>query len=172
MLQKTFHSLSIASGAMLLALLFTGAGCLALWYGNGGRIVAVQSGSMRPLFSTGDALLVSPMPTYRPGDIVRYQSPGNPGVTIAHRITHINKQTGWLTTKGDALSRPDQAIPPRLVQGRVIAVAPGLGRLLDLLHTPAALLALIYIPALALLTNEAWRLARQLRVPYRVFGYR
>jgi signal peptidase I len=152
----------------MIALGLTAAG----WYMSGGRIAAVQTDSMRPLFSSGDALLVMPAKAYSSGDIIRYKSPANPRLTISHRLVSIDAKSGWLTTKGDALNQADAPIPSRLVQGRAVAVLPGFGRLIDLLHRPAILLAVIYIPALLLLAHEAWQLAQELRIPYRASGYR
>jgi signal peptidase len=168
---KLLSKLTTISGALLLLAVLVFGLIAAAWFGNGGRIAAVQTGSMQPLFSSGDALLVMPAKAYSSGDIIRYQSPDNPQLTISHRLTSVD-QHGWLTTKGDALDKADQPIPPRLVRGRVVAILPGFGRLIDLLHRPVTLLAVIYIPALALLVSECWRLARELQAPYRSPGYR
>ena len=141
---------------------------------HGQQLLSVQSASMRPSFQPGDALIVKPVKTnqLRLGQVISYRSPQDPNLVLSHRLTKIDRRTGWLTTKGDALPNTDQSFPPNLLVGQVSAVAPDLGRLLDLLHKPFGLALVIYLPALILVVSEAIRLSTHLDQPdYQAFGY-
>jgi len=158
---------------LIVAGLLGGTGLLALHL-RGQQLLSVQSASMRPSFQPGDALIVNPVKTIqlRLGQVISYHSPQNPNFVLSHRLSKINPRTGWLTTKGDALPNFDQSFPPNLLVGQVSVVAPGLGRLLDLLHEPLGLALVIYLPALILVISKAIRLPTQLDRPdYQAFGY-
>jgi signal peptidase I len=130
-------------------------------------VLSIQTGSMMPTLRPGDAVVVSRASTagLRCGDIISYHSPTNPGITITHRLQRVEPANGWLITKGDAASQPDSAFPPRLLVGRVVAVGPGLGRVLDDLHRPLGLALGVYLPAAGLVGAEGWRLWRSIAGP-------
>jgi signal peptidase len=75
------------------------------------RTVTVLSGSMRPTFSPGDMIVVSPEPmrSLRVGDVITYSTPtaGHPVET--HRVVSIQSTGGdpIVQTKGDANNTVD-----------------------------------------------------------------
>ena len=65
----------------------------------------VLSGSMRPTYGPGWAVVTRPLPVgqLRPGDIIVFRPPGS-NVAFAHRVTSVSGPSGQpvVTTKGDA----------------------------------------------------------------------
>ncbi|HTB48601.1 MAG TPA: signal peptidase I [Verrucomicrobiae bacterium] len=157
----------------LVVLLIAVAASLLTLRAHGEQLLSVQTGSMVPTFRPGDAVLVEPIAPHdlQAGDIISYQSLRDPSLIISHRLIRIDRSTGWLTTQGDALKTADPTFPPRLVIGRVTAVAPRLGFMLDVLRRPLGLLVLIYLPALLVIAAEAKRFVSHYnRVHYRLAG--
>lgn len=163
--------LKLAATSLILivvTLLIAGAVSLAVLHAQGQRLLSVQTGSMIPAFRPGDALIIGPV---RPnqlhiGDIISYQNPREPRVVITHRLTAIDKQTGWLTTSGDALHSPDPAFSEHLLIGRAMALAPRLGYLLSGLHQPISLALGIYLPAILIVVTEVQRLTQAYARPF------
>lgn len=121
------------------------------------QLLAVQTGSMCPSFCPGDGLVVrqATAAEMQPGNVVSYRSSHSPRELITHRlIAHSN---GRLQTQGDALTQPDPPIRASLLVGRIVAVLPGLGRLLDCLRSWPGLVAGVYLPALGLVYAELKR---------------
>lgn len=135
---------------------------------KGDQLLSVQTGSMVPAFYPGDALVTRTvaLSELRAGDIVAYRNPRNPKVIVSHRLIGINYQTGRLITHGDALQLQDVPFPAHLVVGKVAKTVPKLGLVLDFMHRPVGLIAVVYTPAAFILVGEARRLARQYRRPY------
>lgn len=138
------------------------ASMLLCWHLQHKQVLGVQTASMRPLIMPGDAVLVTPRKAahspLRVGDVVAYHSLRDSSVVVTHRIVAIDSRTGWLTTKGDALSTNDPTIPPRLVIGSVTTVAPRLGTTLHYARQPVALALAVYAPALWIIVGECNRL--------------
>ncbi len=131
----------------------------------GGRLLAVQTASMQPVFRPGDAIIawhVSPN-KLRLGDIVCYHSQLDPAVLISHRIVAISPDHSKLTTRGDDLSVVDPAIASSAVIGRVSAVAPKLGSFLSWLRSPLGLGLILYLPSLSLVSLQARRVVQILK---------
>jgi signal peptidase I len=123
------------------------------------RILSVDSGSMEPLISKGDAVItkrVSPL-DIRKGDVVSYRDPQD-GIIITHRVVVADPLTGQIITKGDANGQLDKAFSGAMVIGRQVAVLPGFGTYIDMLHSWPGLIAAVYIPTLLVLASEARRL--------------
>ena len=93
---------------------------------------AVLSGSMRPAFAPGDAVLIRNVPVseVRPGMVVEVIPPGE-SVPFAHRVVSVSgdRSPPTITTKGDANPQRDSwtvtlssaSVP------RVVGVVPHLG---------------------------------------------
>ena len=142
---------------------------------HGDQLLSVQTASMTPAFRPGDALVVAPTPVsqLQPGEVISYHSPKASRVIVSHRLTNINRRTGQLTTAGDALHSPDPPVPDSLLVGRVIAVAPDLGGILDFLRQPLGLVVALYAPALIVVGCEFYRIINHYRHPgYRHLSYR
>jgi signal peptidase len=154
-------------GASLLLVIAAG---LLLARERGTRLLSVQTGSMEPTLRPGDAVIVETIHTgsLRPGDIVNYRSPRASRLVITHRLISIDAHGGWLTTEGDALDSPDPPFPRRLVVGRVRAVAPRLGVVLDTLRHPVVLIVVLYVPAAVVIFTELHRLGTAPKGSYRL----
>jgi signal peptidase len=100
-----FGNLGLLVAASALAVLVVGP-MLGMY-----RTVTVLSGSMRPTFSPGDMIVVSPEPmsSLRVGDVITYSIPtaGHPVET--HRVVSIQPTGGdpIVQTKGDANNTVD-----------------------------------------------------------------
>lgn len=108
----------------------------------------VLSGSMEPALSVGDLLLIREADSYEVGDIVVYQSGI---VAVVHRLISLDGETA--VTKGDANNAADEAIPVQDIKGKVSARIPGAGKIIRLLHTPTAKLAILAAAVLLLLLS-------------------
>ena len=148
-----------------VAIIFVG-----FWFFQGGRVLAVASGSMQPTLSVGDAVLVqkSSTSTLLTGEIISFRSTKNPNIIITHRI--IGRQGSNFITQGDALATPDPTISGSQIIGRASAVAPKLGAVMAKMHQPQMLGALIGVPAAWLVIIELSRLSRHWRpITYRYY---
>lgn len=126
------------------------------------KLLNVQTGSMRPTFRQGDALVMqrTRREQLAPGIVVSYRSPRNPNELVTHRVVRVLPGARSFQTKGDALSVPDPAVNDSLLAGRVVAVLPGLGRLLGWMASWPGLIVCVYIPAAAIAVSELARLER------------
>jgi signal peptidase I len=99
---------SILLGCVVLLILAVIVGMvLGLW-----RFTVIDTGSMRPTFNPGDvAVLTSePLTDLQKGQIVAFHPPGEPRLTVMHRVFSIERtRTGVvIQTKGDANNATDQ----------------------------------------------------------------
>jgi signal peptidase I len=123
-----------AATALVVALaLAYGALRLADW-----RPLTIVTGSMRPTYSPGDLVVVSPQraSAVRPGDVITFAHPRRRGQTLTHRVMSVQAgppvAPGWLaiTTKGDANPAPERwTIRSTGTVGRVRAHLPGVGEI-------------------------------------------
>lgn len=147
-----FYSLAVLAAVMTCGIVFI--------RHNGWTMLSVQSGSMQPWLHKGDAVLVRPIRSgVKVGDIVSYNSLEHPGIVITHRVIAIDHQHGTITTKGDALDKPDPSFPQSQLEGQVIRKLPYAGRTVDLLKRPLGLAIVVYVPILAIVADELSRLA-------------
>jgi signal peptidase len=125
----------------------------------GYRVVAVTSGSMRPAYAVGDALVVrTGVRPAGPGAVVVFAV--GPGL-VAHRVVAVRTVGAepWYVTRGDANADPDpDAVPASRVYGTVAGHVPWLGRPLYAATTPRARLVLLAF-LLLLVTPDLVRLA-------------
>lgn len=162
-------SRSLADG---LARLFLAFALLALvllgllpnlgWY----RTETVLSGSMKPFFSPGDIVVVTPEPTreVRVGQVISYHIPVGDHHVQSHRVIKVVRggDHPLVRTKGDANAAPDPWTA-RLNGGtawQVRAVVPKAGWAIVWLRTPAVRhLALFAVPLLLAILGlfRIWR---------------
>lgn len=132
------------------------------WY----RPVTVLSGSMRPAFSPGDMVVVTPEPVaaIRVGQVISYRIPVGDHHVQSHRVIAVIRRGGEVSvrTKGDANGAPDPwtATLHGSTVWRVRAVLPKLGWAVFWLRTPlvhdlTVLLAPVLLALLAVL--QIWR---------------
>lgn len=130
------------------------------------RFTVVDSGSMRPTLNPGDVVL---MESERPvdvadGQIVAFHPPGEPRVTVIHRIRFIEraKHEIIIRTKGDANNAGDPwraTIAGNTVWREVLKV-PWAGYLVAWSQQPAirvAVLGIMLILAVGILLGWIWR---------------
>ena len=127
-------ALGWAATALVVALALTyGALRLADW-----RPLTIVTGSMRPAYSPGDLIVVSPQraDAVRPGEVITFAHPRRRGRTLTHRVVKVQSGSpvapGWLaiTTKGDANPAPERwTIRVDGNVGRVRAHLPWIGEL-------------------------------------------
>lgn len=134
---------------------------MSAWRLSGGQVLSVQTNSMRPVFSAGDALLLRPLNhTPQPGQVVSYRSSQQPNVIISHRIQRVVRAKAGYITRGDAVQQADLLVRPYQIVGQPVAVLPLLGTCLHWLRSPVGLVGAIYLPTALILGREVYRLAR------------
>ena len=111
-------------------------------------IAIVLSGSMEPVISKDDLILVKESESYAVDDIVVYQ---NINSLVVHRIIAIDGDS--IITKGDANNVADEPISAADIKGKVLMWNSFAGKGVSFLKTPigticiiAAAIALIEIP--------------------------
>ena len=109
---------------------------LPMPFGYGAAVVL--SGSMEPVLSVNDLVLIRESDSYAVGDIVVYQSGGS---LVIHRIEIIDGET--VTARGDANNASDAPVPLSAVKGRLVLTIPGLGAVTRILKTWPGVLALL-----------------------------
>ena len=103
--------------------------------------VIVTSGSMEPVFSPGDMLIVKAQAQYGLGDVITFRDHGN---LVSHRIVKVTAD--GFETQGDANNTMDKnAVEPSAIAGRVVKVIPQIGNFILFLQSPLGLLLLVVI---------------------------
>jgi signal peptidase len=76
------------------------------------RFTVIDTGSMRPTLNPGDVAVLTSEPTtaLRRGQIVAFHPPGEPRLTVLHRVFSIHRVRNGviIQTKGDANNATDQ----------------------------------------------------------------
>lgn len=104
----------------------------------------VLTPSMTGYANEGDLIIIKQANDYEFGDVVTYiEESGKTPVT--HRIIYVDKDTGLITTKGDANMDPDRPITTDQIVGKVVGVIPYVGLFFRWLTDE---LGIIYIVAL------------------------
>jgi signal peptidase len=144
----------------LLALIFLGLLPNLGWY----RTETVLSGSMKPYFSPGDIVVVTPEPTrdVRVGQVISYHIPVGDHHVQSHRVIKVVRggDSPLVRTKGDANAAPDPWTA-RLNGGtawQVRAVVPKAGWAIVWLRTPAIRRFAIFAVPLLLALLGLWRI--------------
>lgn len=136
---------------------------------GGWKALDVLTGSMKPTIQPGDLVLIHRvhMTEIRPGDIITYTNPADPRQTITHRVQSKPVIGGvqMIVTKGDANATADRPFPAGRVVGKVVGHVPMIGRLINWLHNPYGLAALVIIPGLIVIWAEIRNLRRALAMP-------
>lgn len=115
----------------------------------------VTSGSMEPVFSAGDMILVRNEKSYELGDIVTFHDPA--GQTVTHKI--VGSVEGQFITQGVANNtEDDDLLPPERIIGKLQVVVPGAGWVMNFLRTPLGIL--ILVAAAILLIGLPWWLGK------------
>ena len=110
-------------------------------------VAVVESGSMEPVLSVGDVIVVRPQESYAVSDIVVYQSGHS---LVVHRIISINGEgeDAEIITQGDANNAPDAPITRDEIKGRLWTHIPKVGLAMDMLRSPAGIIVVIAVAIL------------------------
>lgn len=139
--------------ALLTALVVTFVTALLLPRAFGWSPYVVTSGSMEPSFGAGAVVLTEPIAhkTIEVDQVLTFRT--RTGVTT-HRVVDVTERDATRTimnTQGDANNAPDtEPVDSRNVLGEVRLALPYLGYLLAAVRTPAGLVILISLLAVAL----------------------
>lgn len=128
----------------------------------------VLSGSMEPAIDAGDAIIVDDVEprTIDDGDIITFERDGESTPTT-HRVIDVTHSDGQpaFETKGDANDNPDRGfVSASQVRGRVLTVGghplslPFVGRVVGFVGTQLGFIALVVVPAVALVVSEVWEI--------------
>lgn len=125
-------------------------------------IFSNRSNSMSPTITTGDLIIVRRQAYYQVGDVISYYAIADQRQTI---MTHRVVATGGnvYTTKGDANAAIDQVVVPRLIIGKVTAVIPYIGALVQTAKSGLGVVMTIILPAFAIILIEGYTLMKYLR---------
>jgi signal peptidase I len=154
---------ALCGGALALVL------ALAVPVTFGARPLVVLTGSMEPALDTGDVVITKAIPPgeARVGDIVTFRDPHRGGRLVTHRVRDVSARGSRIgfVTRGDANNASDRwEVGARDEVSRSVVRIPELGHVLSLLHRPAGVVALVFVPLLALLVLELlgiWRPRRE-----------
>ena len=96
-----------------------------------GNLAIVRSSSMEPAMPAGALALMVPIDPQKVqvGDIIAFDPPWDPDVTVSHRVIDIRRDGQLLfDTKGDATEEPDPYyVPAEHVHGKVVFNIPYMG---------------------------------------------
>lgn len=124
-----------------------------------GTVLAVQTASMVPTFSPGDALVIeTSVKRFKVGQIVSYRSRNDPRQTVSHRVIDVQENQQRLVTKGDNLSVADPPIRTWDVIGTAVYILPKAGYVISFMYSWQGLASMVYLPAILVLVFEVRRL--------------
>ena len=116
-------------------------------FGVGATVVL--SGSMEPVLSKDDLVLVRKTDQYDVGDVVVYSSGG---IAVIHEIVEIDGDT--VTTAGRANGGvKDDPIPMDSIKGEAVFVIPHVGLVINIIKTPLVTAAILALACLLLVRS-------------------
>lgn len=101
-------------------------------------MAVVLSGSMEPTYSINDLIVVKEIEEYQIGDIVVFQDVYD---LVVHRIVAISGDE--IQTQGDANNMMDEPVMVSTIKGKVILSVPAIGKIVNMLKHPAAIVVLL-----------------------------
>lgn len=105
--------------------------------------VSVLTGSMEPEISPGDMVVIHRQDAYSVGDIITFYDDFT-DVHVTHRIVRVEDDN--YITQGDSPNNNAQEIVPKnTVVGKVVAILPFVGRIVEFLRSPLGLLSIVII---------------------------
>src|SRR5947209_1081746 len=159
-LARTLTSILLGSVVVITLVVIAGM-VLGVW-----RFTVISTGSMRPTLNPGDVAVLTSESTadLKQGQIVAFHPPGEPQLTVLHRVFSIQRVSNGLIiqTKGDANNTTDQwhaRIVAKTIW-RETAKAPKVGYLAVWSHQRAVrliVLVLIVTLVLSMLLGSVWR---------------
>ena len=113
----------------------------------------ISSGSMEPVISVNDLLIIKGASSYQYEDVITYVSPR--GSLVTHRVIAISDK-GYVA-QGDANNIPDEDISNQRVLGKVVSVIPGVGGIVKGVLSPIGIVLLVCILLLVWLIQKIRR---------------
>lgn len=131
----------------------------------GFKSFTVLSGSMEPVISTGDVIVVKRISASdaQIGDVVSFRLPEDPNRILSHRVTRIRAAAGSIAfvTQGDANTGVERwQVPANGTIGRVEFHIPRLGYVTNRVGSPVGRLAFLVLPAMLLAVSELYKIWR------------
>lgn len=125
----------------------------------------VLSGSMEPVFSPGDIVVVRDVAPNAlvAGDIVTFRSSSKRNALVTHRIIEARNGPQGLSfvTKGDANEDPDtDLLQTSGVVGKYVFPVPYAGTIVQKARSKTGILLLIIVPALLIMAGEVRKLLK------------
>jgi len=105
----------------------------------------VLSGSMEPVLSVNDVIIVRRESSYHVGDIVVYDTGRS---AVVHRVVAVSGSD--ITTKGDANNTADAPVTLSDISGRVVCSIPKAGVVVEFFRNPLGMLCVICLAVLML----------------------
>ena len=126
-----------------------------------GKLAIVRSSSMEPAMPAGALAMMVPVDPEKVevGDIITFDPPWDPDVTVSHRVIDIRSDGQLLfDTKGDAMEESDPFfVSAEMVQGKVVFNIPYLGfaanYALNYIQTWWGLILLVVLPSLVIVSG-------------------
>ena len=106
-------------------------------------MAVVLSGSMEPVLSIDDLIVVKNDNNFRVGDVIVYQ---NNNRLVVHRIITINDEE--IITKGDANDAEDKPILKENIKGKLVYHLEGFGKYVNFIKTPLGIGCVLIITIL------------------------
>lgn len=156
-----------ASGVMVLSGINARSGKATTILGYG--FMAVQTGSMTPVYPTGSVIIIKKAnpSELKINDVITFYSsnPNLNGMIVTHRIMDITNDgdgTYSFTTKGDANSINDEykAESERII-GKVIAKSTFMEKLINIRQNPAVFLVVVLIPLTVIIALEMFNFSKR-----------
>lgn len=157
----------LASGVMVLSGINARSGKATTIFGYG--FMAVQTGSMTPVYPTGSVIIIKKAnpSELKINDVITFYSsnPNLNGMIVTHRIMDITNDgdgTYSFTTKGDANSINDEykAESERII-GKVIAKSTFMEKLINIRQNPAVFLVVVLIPLTVIIALEMFNFSKR-----------
>ncbi|MFA6519001.1 MAG: signal peptidase I [Candidatus Shapirobacteria bacterium] len=127
------------------------------------RIDIISSGSMEPTIRDGSVVVIVPKAEYKKGEIISFWAKTENGAQIiTHRVDRIGGNV--YVTRGDMNKAVDEPVEPRLVIGKVVAIIPWIGNLIEIVKSRTVIKIMIILPSGLIIINELikiWRLTKK-----------
>lgn len=154
----------VAYSVLMCALVSFALAVVAIPLASEGEWRTIQTGSMEPLVSPGDVVLVTPPRAPEVGDVIAFTDPIRPERDVLHRVVDIDEE-GMLITRGDANDVVDPwLLDPATVIGTQTITIPTIGFVIAAVGSDLGILLFLVIPALLIVISEG-------RIWYRYVRY-
>ncbi|MFC1625783.1 signal peptidase I [Patescibacteria group bacterium] len=123
---------------------------------SGIRFFTMQANSMSPAVPSGSLIITKPHSFYQISEIITFEFPTTKE-TVTHRVVNLSEQDSntYYITRGDNNDLVDRRlIPVENIFGKVVAIIPIIGWLIEFIETKFGLFILVAIPATLIARKE------------------